>query len=90
MEEQARLIGCLDDTGNLILMHDIVPMLINAETSTCVQAGLEGDPHTAMGGSMAGCFVTTPCLSDEEWAADAPRLGNETTSKRPVWDAGHQ
>ena len=38
-------------------------------------AGLEGDPQTAMAGSMAAFTVSVACLNDEEWAAAAPKLG---------------
>ncbi len=89
MEEQARLIGCLDDeTVQQLFMATIIPVPLSVETSNCVlaalevidpravmTAGLEGDPGTAMAGSMAAFTVSVACLSDEEWAAAAPRVG---------------
>ena len=89
IEEQAKLTQCLDDeTVNLIFMATIVPVQFSEETSTCVLAGLEvidpravmtagteGDPETAMAGSMAAFTVSVACLNDEEWATAAPRLG---------------
>ena len=91
MEEQAQLIGCLDDdTVDLIFMTTIIPIPLSMETSTCIlaaldvidpravmNAGLEGDPQTAMAGSMAAFTVSVACLNDEEWTAAAPRLGME-------------
>ena len=38
-------------------------------------AGLEGDPTTAMAGSMTAFIVTLACLNREEWEAAAPRVG---------------
>ena len=93
MEEQARLIGCLDDdTVDQLFMATIVPSPgpLSVETSTCVlaaldiidpravmTAGLEGAPQTAMSGSMAAFTVILACLNDEEWATAAPKLGME-------------
>ena len=91
MEEQARLIGCLDDdTVDLIFMNTIIPVPLSVETSDCIlaaldvidpravmSAGLEGDPQTAMAGSMAMFTVSVACLNEKEWAAAAPRLGME-------------
>ena len=91
MEEQARLVGCLDDDSvNQIFMATIVPVALGEETSACVQAGLdvidpravmtaglEGDAATSMAGSMAAFSVSVACLNDEEWTAAAPRLGME-------------
>ena len=93
MEDQARLIECLDDdTVNQLFMTTIVPDPgpLSVETSKCVlagldvinpravmTAGLEGDPETAMGGSMAAFTVMIACLNDSEWIATAPRLGME-------------
>ena len=95
MEEQARLIGCLDDeTVDLIFMATIVPVPLSVETSDCVlatldvidprtvmTAGLEGDPQTAMAGSMAAFSAAVACLDDQEWAMAAPRLGMETVDR---------
>ena len=89
MQEQARLVGCLDDdTVDLIFMATIIPVPLSVETSDCVltaldvidpksvmTAGLKGDPQTAMAGSMAAFTVSVACLNDEEWAAAAPRVG---------------
>ena len=71
-------------------MTTIVPVQFSPETSGCVlaglevidpravmTAGLEGDPETAMAGSMAAFTVSVACLNDEEWEAAAPRLGME-------------
>ena len=91
MEEQARLVGCLDDDSvNQLFMATIVPVALGEETSACVQvglevidpravttAGLEGDAATAMAGSMAAFSVAVACLNDKEWAEAAPRLGME-------------
>ena len=38
-------------------------------------AGIEGDPATAMTGSMTAFIVTLACLNQEEWEAAAPRVG---------------
>ena len=89
MEEQARLTRCLDDgTVDQLFIATIIPVPLSQATSGCVMAaldvidpravmtaGLEGDPQTAMGGSMAAFTVSVACLNDEEWAAAAPRLG---------------
>ena len=89
MEEQAEFIRCLDDiTVDRLFMATIIPVPLSEETSTCVQAGLdvidpravmtaglEGDPQTAMAGSMAAFSVSVACLNDEEWVETAPRLG---------------
>ena len=91
MEEQAKLIGCLDDDSvNQLFMSTIVPVQLSTETTTCVQegleiigpravmnAGLEGDAQTAMGGSMAAFSLAVACLNDKEWAEATPRLGME-------------
>ena len=89
MEEQARLVGCLDDdTVDQLFMATIIPVPLSVETSDCVlaaldvidpraviNAGLEGDPGTAMAGSMAAFTVALACLNDEEWPTAAPRVG---------------
>ena len=83
--------GCLnDETVARIFLAGFVPDsgLLSPETSTCVwtafkeieprtvmTAGLEGDPATAMAGSMTAFIVTLACLSREEWEAAAPRVG---------------
>ena len=77
MEEQARLVGCLDDDSvDQLFIATIIPVPLDEETSTCVQAGLdvidprevmtaglEGDAATAMGGSMAA-FLRIYCLPE--------------------------
>ena len=89
MEEQARLTKCLDDgTVDQLFIATIIPVPLSQATSGCVMAeldvidhravvtaGLEGDPQTAMAGSMAAFTVSVACLNDEEWAAAAPKLG---------------
>ena len=89
MKEQAQLIGCLDDdTVQQLFIATIIPVPLSVETSNCVlaaldlidprtvmTAGLEGDPQTAMAGSMAAFTVSVACLSDEEWAAPPPGWG---------------
>ena len=89
MEEQTRLIGCLDDdTVDLIFMATIIPIPLSPETSACVMAtldvinprevmtaGIEGDPGRAMAGSMAAFSVTMACLNEEEWEATGPQVG---------------
>lgn len=89
MEEQARLTQCLDDgTVDQLFIATIIPVPLSQATSGCVMAaldiidpravmtaGLEGDPQTAMGGSMAAFTVSVACLNDGEWAAAAPKLG---------------
>ena len=89
-EEQAKLIGCLDDeTLARIFLAGFVPGPgpLSQETSDCVRAGfeiidprtvmtagIEGDPGTAMAGSMAALSVTMACLNDEEWGMMEARL----------------
>ena len=89
LEEQARLIGCLDDdTVDLISLSTIIPVPLSMETSDCIlagldvidprgvmAAGLEGDPQSAMAGSMAAFTVSIACLNDGEWRSAATRLG---------------
>ncbi len=89
MEEQAKLTKCLDDgTVDQLFIATIIPVPLSQATSGCVMAGLdvidpravmtaglEGDPQTAMAGSMAAFTVSVACLNDEEWAAAAPKLG---------------
>ena len=84
-EEQAKLIGCLeDDTLARIFLAGFVPGPgpLSQETSDCVRAafavidprtimtaGMEGDPGRAMAGSMTALSVTIACLNDGEWEA---------------------
>ena len=90
-EEQAKLIGCLDDeTLARIFLAGFVPGPgpLSQETSDCVRAGfavidprtvmtagIEGDPGRAMAGSMTALSVTIACLNDEEWEAAASKTG---------------
>ena len=96
-EEQAKLFQCLEDetVGRIFLagfVGDSGPLSL--ETSTCVRAafeeidpraimtaGAEGDPGTAMAGSMAGFAVNLTCLNDEEWEATAPKVGLEPSER---------
>lgn len=82
-EEQAELLGCLEDeTLARLFLAGFVPgeKPLSPETSQCVRAafevidpravmtvGMEGDPGRAMSGSTAAFMVTTACLNDEEW-----------------------
>ena len=90
-EQQATLIGCLEDEtlDKLFLagfVGDSGPL--SSETSACIQeafdeinpravmtAGTQGNPGAAMAGSMAGFSVTQACLNDEEWEAQASQMG---------------
>ena len=90
-EEQAKLIGCLEDeTLARIFLAGFVPGpgLLSQETSDCVRAGfavidprtvmtvgIEGDPGRAMAGSMTALSVTIACLNDGEWEAAASKTG---------------
>ncbi len=88
-DEQARLIGCLDDdTVQQLFMATIIPVPLSVETSNCVlaaldvidpravmTAGLECDPGTAMAGSMTAFIVTLSCLNQDEWQTTAPKVG---------------
>ena len=90
-EEQAELLGCLEDeTLARLFLAGFVTGLepLSPETSECVRAafeviaprtvmtaGIEGDPGRAMAGSMAAFMVTTACLTDEEWEQAAPEMG---------------
>ena len=91
MAEQAEIIACLDDgTVDRLFLAGFVPVAgpLSPESSRCIRsafrvinprsvllAGLEGDPETAMSGSVAAFTVALACLTDEEWTAAAPRLG---------------
>ena len=90
-EEQARLIGCLNDEtlARLFLVGFVPgPGPLSTESSECVRAafdvinprevmtaGLEGNPGMAMASSMAALSVTMACLNDEEWDQAAPAVG---------------
>ena len=90
-EEQARLIGCLnDETLARLFLAGFVPGPgpLSTESSECVRAafdvinprevmtaGLEGNPGMAMASSMAALSVTMACLNDEEWDQAAPAVG---------------
>ena len=98
MENQAKLVGCLDDDSvNQLFMSTIVPVALGEKTSACVQAGLdvidpravmtaglEGNAQAAMGGSMAAFSVAVACLNDEEWTQAAPRLGMRPEDREGV------
>ena len=90
-EEQARLIGCLnDETLARLFLAGFVPGPgpLSTESSECVRAafevinprevmteGLEGNPGMAMTSSMAALSVTMACLNDDEWNQAAPAVG---------------
>ena len=90
-QRQTRYIGCLEDeTIDRIFLAGFVsgPEPLSQESSDCVRAafevidpravmtaGIEGNPETAMAGSMAALSVTVACLTDEEWEETAPMLG---------------
>ena len=90
-EEQVKLLGCLNDeiVARIFLAGFVPdPEPLSLETSACIRAaleeidpravmtaGLEGDPATAMAGSMAGLMVTLACLNQEEWETTAPHMG---------------
>ena len=84
-EEQAKLIGCLEDeTLARIFLAGFVPgpePLSQENVRLCpgwvrshrprevMTAGMEGDPGRAMAGSMAALSVTMACQNEEEWEA---------------------
>ena len=90
-ERQTRYIGCLEDeTIDRIFLAGFVsgPEPLSQESSDCVRAafevidpravmtaGIEGNPGTAMAGSMAALSVTVVCLNDEEWEKADPAAG---------------
>ena len=90
VEEQTKLIGCLqDETLTRMFLTGLIQDTgsLSTETSACVRtgfreidlrsvmlAGLQGDPQTAMAGSMAALFLTMACLNQEEWDAAAPAM----------------
>ena len=98
MEEQAQLIGCLDDdTVDLIFMSTIIPVPLSVETSDCILAALdvidprtvmnarmEEDPQTAVAGIMAAFTVSVACLNDKEWTTAAPRMGMEPEDRQEM------
>ena len=89
-DEQANLIQCLqDETLTRMFLTGLIEDTgaLSTETSACVRigfreidlrsvmlAGLQGDPGTAMSGSMAALFLTLACLNTEEWNATAPAM----------------
>ncbi len=89
-EEQTKLIGCLqDETLTRMFLSGFIQDTgpLSTETSACVRigfreidirsvmlSGLQGDPGTAMSGSMAALFLTLACLNPEEWNAAAPAM----------------
>ena len=89
-EEQAQIIGCLEDET---IMRMFLAGLIgetgplSEETSTCIRggmasidmrsvmmAGMGGDEEAAMIGGMSAMFLTMSCLNEEEFEAAAPAL----------------
>ena len=90
-EEQAQLIGCLEDETVLRLFT--AGLLgetgsLSEETSMCIRtgtdaidlrsvmtAGISGNEEAAMIGGMSAFFVAIGCLNDEELSAAAPNLG---------------
>ena len=97
-EEQAQLIGCLDDdTMDQLFMATVTPVPLSKETFTCVQsalevidprtvatAGLEGDAQRAMAGSMVMFSVAVACMNDEEWEEALPRMGMEPEDREQI------
>ena len=93
-ERQTRYVGCLEDeTLARVFLAGFVPgpEPLSQESSDCVRAafevidpravmtaGIEGDPGRAMAGSMAALSVTVACLTDQEWEATAPIVGDES------------
>ena len=90
-EDQAQLIGCLEDETILrIFLTGLIGQTgpLSAETSTCIRSGLsgvalrtvmlggnEGNEEAAMVGGMSALFVTLGCLNDEEFEAASGTLG---------------
>ena len=86
-EEQAKLVGCLE---NETLLRIFVTGLIehanplSDDTSACIRAGMEeidlrsvmlagmsGDEEAAMIGGLSGMLLVISCLNEEEYAAAA-------------------
>ena len=92
-DEQAQLVNCLqDETLTRMFLTGLIQDMgaLSTETSACVRtgfreidlrsvmlAGLQGDPQTAMAGSMAALFLTLACLNQEEWDVAAPAMDME-------------
>ena len=90
-QEQAKLLGCLEDeTLARIFLDGFVPGPdpLSPESSQCVRAafdvidprkvmtaGPEGNSGAALAGSMAAFTVTMACLNDEEWATASAEMG---------------
>ena len=90
-DEQTKVIQCFhDETVARLFLTGIILDAgpLSTETSACVRAsfreidlrsvmlaGLQGDPGTAMSGSMAALFLTMACLNQEEWNSAAPVIG---------------
>ena len=90
-EEQAKLIGCLNDETLArifltVFVHGSEPL--SEITSDCfwaafevtdprevMTAGIDIDPGRAMAESMTTLSVTMACLDDEEWDAAASKTG---------------
>ena len=89
-EEQAELIGCLEDETLLRiflsgLLGEVGPL--SEDTSMCIRGGMEGvdlrsvmtagasgNEEAAMMGSMSALFLSVGCLNDEEFEVAAPAL----------------
>lgn len=85
------LLNCMEDETVLRLFITQLVGLdepLSIEASGCVRtgiggddarnvvlSGMEGDPQSAMAGSMTAFFLVLTCLNDEEFAAAAPALG---------------
>ena len=99
---RSKLINCLqDETLTRMFLTGLIQDIgaLSIETSACVRigfseidlrsvmlAGLQGDPQTAMAGSMAALlFLTMACLNQEEWDAAAPAM--DMAPGRPGRDA---
>ena len=90
-DEQTKVIQCFhDETVARLFLTGIILDAgpLSTETSACVRAsfreidlrsvmlaGLQGDPGTAMPGSMAALFLSMACLNQEEWNSAAPVIG---------------
>ena len=85
-EQQAQVVGCFnDETLTDLFVSGLVgdPSQLSAETSACIQSGMEGidlrglmtDEQAAMVGGLSAMFLTIFCLSDDELLAAWPILG---------------
>ena len=90
-DEQAQLIGCLEDETVLrLFLTELIGLSspLSEESSQCIRTGLagvdvrsvmlagnEGDAEAAMVAGMSAFFLTLSCLNEDEWQAAAPSLG---------------